>query len=283
MDYEELHVELEGINYFTLLELPDNGRADGPVVLLVHALMSNLHMWDSTVRALHEAGFRTLRYDHVGHHNTPPIHKAGTSFHMNDLTRHAHQIVKARTGMTHVHAVIGCSIGGVLALRFAMMFPHDVEKVISIAAPGITSLEAAKPLWTQRIHQFEEDQKNGTDILCHATVNRWFPGNHPEDEHVKSEALMHVKHCSIQGYKILADTIRDYDYADELASIQDVQCLIVAGSEDGAVDASLLAQISGKILQAEFVSIQGAGHLPPMHKPKEFNELMLRFLKNGPA
>ncbi|KYG45207.1 hypothetical protein M433DRAFT_4793 [Acidomyces richmondensis BFW] len=283
MDYQELHVELEGINYFTLLELPDDGRADAPVVLLVHALMSNLHMWDSTVRALHEAGYRTLRYDHVGHHNTPPTHKPETNFHMDDLTRHAHQIVKARTGMTRVHAVIGCSIGGVLALRFAMMFPGDVEKIVSIAAPGITSLEAAKPLWTARIKQFEEDHRNGTDTLCHATVNRWFPGNHPEDEHVKSEALNHVKHCSFQGYKTLADTIRNYDYAEELSSIQDVQCLIVAGSEDGAVDSSLLEQISGKILQAEFVNMQGAGHLPPMHKPKQFNELMLRFLKNGPA
>ena len=66
------HVELEGINYYTLLERPHNGGKNGPYVLLVHALMSNMHMWDPTVKALNNAGYTTLRFDHVGHNRTPP-------------------------------------------------------------------------------------------------------------------------------------------------------------------------------------------------------------------
>ena len=68
----EGHVEIEGINYYTLYELPDSQDQNAPCILLVHALMSNLHMYDATVKSLHQAGFATLRYDHVGHHNTPP-------------------------------------------------------------------------------------------------------------------------------------------------------------------------------------------------------------------
>lgn len=274
----EAHVELEGINYYTLLEEPISGSKDAPCILLVHALMSNLNMWDDTAKALNEAGYRTLRYDHVGHHNSPPAHDPEATYHMNDITRHAHQLVKERTGQSHVKAVIGCSIGGTIAFRYAMLFPEDVDQIISIASPGIASPEASNSLWTERIKQFEEDQTTGGDKLCHLTVDRWFPGERSEDDSVRQKALQHVKTCSIQGYKLLADTIRDYDYAAEAADVGKVKCLVVAGSEDQAGRADVLERVAGTIPGSGFVNMQGAGHLPPMHQPVRFNELMLRFL-----
>lgn len=283
----ENNVDVEGINYYTLFELPDSQDESAPCVLLVHALMSNLNMYDTTVKALHAAGYSTLRYDHVGHHNTPPPQHKTTqrrmslggplAYHMDDLTRHMHQLVKERTGQTGVRAVIGCSIGGVLALRYAMMFPKDVDQIISIAAPGITAPEDKKILWSQRIQLFEEDQKNGEDKLCHATVNRWFPGG-LEDDAVRAESLKHVKSCSIQGYKLLADTIRHYDYANDLDKIKNVKCLIGGGTEDGAISLSALEDVASKIQGAQYVELKGAGHLPPMQQPEEFNKLMLSFL-----
>lgn len=283
----ENNVDVEGINYYTLFELPDSQDESAPCVLLVHALMSNLNMYDTTVKALHAAGYSTLRYDHVGHHNTPPPQHKTTQrrmslggplvYHMDDLTRHMHQLVKERTGQTGVRAVIGCSIGGVLALRYAMMFPKDVDQIISIAAPGITAPEDKKILWSQRIQLFEEDQKNGEDKLCHATVNRWFPGG-LEDDAVRAESLKHVKSCSIQGYKLLADTIRHYDYANDLDKIKNVKCLIGGGTEDGAISLSALEDVASKIQGAQYVELKGAGHLPPMQQPEEFNKLMLSFL-----
>ncbi|KAK5126032.1 hypothetical protein LTR85_011387 [Meristemomyces frigidus] len=273
----EAHVELQGVNYYTLLEEPSSGEADAPCILLCHALMSNLHMWDATAKALNEAGYRTLRYDHVGHHNTPPAHDADAEYHMDDLTRHAHQLVKERTGQSHLKAVIGCSIGGVVALRYAMLFPKDADKIISIAAPGIKSPEAAASLWTERIQLFEEDQKTGNDTLCHKTVDRWFPGGRSEDDAVRAEALKHVKTCSLQGYRTLADTIRDYDYAGDVSGIQN-ECLIVAGSDDTAGDPSRLKDVAGMIKGAKFVVMERTGHLPPMHRPDQFNDRMLRFL-----
>ena len=57
----ENNVDVEGINYYTIYELPDTQDKNAPCVLLVHALMSNLHMYDNTVQALHAAGYATLR------------------------------------------------------------------------------------------------------------------------------------------------------------------------------------------------------------------------------
>lgn len=278
-----------GINYYTLYELPHSQDKNAPCVLLVHAIMSNLNMYDNTVKALHSAGYATLRYDHVGHHNTPPPQTKVTerrmsvsgqlAYHMDDLTRHMHQLVKERTGQTHLKAVIGCSIGGVLALRYAMMFPKDVDMVISVAGPGIRTPEAMKPLWSQRIKLFEQDQETGEDKLAQATVARWFPGESSEDDAIRAECLKHVKTCSITGYRLLADTIRNFDYSDEVGKFpQKVKYLIGGGTEDSAIDLNVVEDVAGKVPGAKFVKIEGAGHLPPMHKVQAFNDLMLPFL-----
>ncbi|GIZ42336.1 hypothetical protein CKM354_000561100 [Cercospora kikuchii] len=274
----ERTINIDGVDYYTLQENPSGSQyhADPPI-LLCHALMSNLHMWDSTVKALNRAGYTTIRFDHLGHNRTPPPDDKNASFHMDDIARHMHELVATVTGQPKVKAVVGCSIGGVLALRYAMLYPKNVEDIISIAAPGISAPEKAHNLWSERIVQFEKDVEDGSNVLCHQTVERWFPGNRPRDVDVRARALPLVKTCSFEGYKVLADTIRDYDYEEDAGKVE-AKTLIVAGSEDGAASPEGLKELIEKIPGAEYVCMDGAGHLPPMHMAEEFEEMMLRFL-----
>lgn len=274
----ERTINIDGIEYYTLQEKPPGSQHHAyPPILLCHALMSNLHMWDSTVKALNRAGYTTIRFDHLGHNRTPPPEDKNASFHMDDIARHMHELVASVTGQPKVKAVIGCSIGGVLALRYAMLYPIDVEDIISIAAPGISAPEKAHNLWSERIVQFEKDVKDGSDVLCRQTVERWFPGNQSRDVDVRGRAFPLVKTCSLRGYKTLADTIRNYDYGDDVGKVE-AKTLIVAGSEDGAASSEGLRELSGKIVAAEYACMDETGHLPPMHMPEEFEELMLRFM-----
>src|SRR5947209_19917957 len=148
----------------------DEGPQDGPLVVLSHALMADNHMWDSTVFTRNKKGYRTLRYDHIGHGRTPPPQAFNTSsYHFDDFTRHIYQLVEkavasspasTRTGnspATKVHAVIGCSMGGVLALRFAMLYPGTALYIISCDSPGMTSLETSKAKWRARLAQFRAE------------------------------------------------------------------------------------------------------------------------------
>lgn len=273
---------IDGIAYHTLLE----GPADQPIVLLIHALMSNHHMWDSTVLALHQANHQTLRFDHIGHNLTPPPTDPSKSYSTEDITSHMHEIVNQATEHTNqkVKAVIGCSIGGVLALRYAMLYPSEVEMAISLCAPGIKSLEVAKPLWTQRISQFSTDLREGTETLCHATVERWFPGDEPHDAAVREQALGHVRTCTLEGYKVLADAIRGYDYSDELDRLAGPECVVIAGGRDGAVDVEVLRDLAEKIGEpkgARYVVMEDAGHIPPMHRSEQFEGLVLDVLRGN--
>jgi pimeloyl-ACP methyl ester carboxylesterase len=273
-------LQIDSITYNYLLEGPPNR----PILLLIHALMSNLHMWDSTVRALTQANYQTLRFDHIGHNLTPPPTDPSQPYTTETITHHMHTLVAQATNQPNLKAVIGCSIGGVLALRYAMLYPFEVETAISLCAPGITSLEKAKPLWTQRIQQFEADEREGTDTLCRATVERWLPGDEPHDEAVRAEALEHVKTCTLEGYKVLADAIRGYDYSDQLGRLDGVNCVVVAGGRDGAVDAELLRDVAAQIHAPEgarFVLMEDAGHIPPMHRADAFEALVLTALEEA--
>lgn len=280
-------VEVEGIAYHTFYTAANNGGnpTSSQLVLLSHALMSNHSMWDATTTALSNAGFSVLSYDHIGHNKTPALAQYTSSlespaYHFDDFTRHMRELVHAITGQTKVYAVIGCSMGGVLALRYAMLFPEDVKAVISCDAPGMTSLEVAKPMWSERIRKFESDLKTGDDSLARATVERWSPGKTADDEEVRKVSFGHVKTCSLDGYKICADAIRTYDYTGQLGEITSTRCMVLVGSEDSAVGPKeVLEDVARRIPQAKYVCLDGAGHLPPMHKPHEFNKIMLDFLE----
>lgn len=277
----EHRIAVDDVIYTAFHERPSTSPQETKgLVLLVHALMSNQHMWSSTVTALVGAGYETLTFDHIGHNLTTAPSDLRKRFHLDDITRHANSIVKRVKGNdTRLAAIVGCSIGGVLALRYAMLFPGDVDAVISLCAPGTTSLEASRSLWSERIELFRQDEEAGTDQLCRKTVDRWIPGQTERDEMTRTQALSHVKTCSLRGYEILADTIRNYDYERELAITSWPRCLIMGGSEDGAAPPDVIEEIAQKVKGSELVILQGCGHLPPMQRDQEFERELMRFLQ----
>ena len=69
-----------------------------PFVLLSHALMADLRMWDSTVKALNEKGYDCIRYDHVGHGGKNGTGRKseewkGRRWHFDEFARHMKMIV----------------------------------------------------------------------------------------------------------------------------------------------------------------------------------------------
>lgn len=165
-------------------------------------------------------------------------------------------------------------MGGVLALRYALMYPGEVSKVVACDMPGMTSLEASKPLWRDRIAMFRED---GVDELAQKTVKRWFPDPCPQG--VKEEALKQTQSCTLQGYEVCAEGIMGFDYTEELAKIDKEEVLVIRGENDEAVGPKeVLEDVSKRIKGSQFLEMKGVGHLPPMHGAEDFERIMLGFL-----
>lgn len=167
-----------------------------------------------------------------------------------------------------------------------MLFPEGVEKVVAVTTPGVAVQEAGREMWARRVEQFRAEVCDGTEELAEGTVRRWFPArstlgtdgkDEDEDEAVRRVALEQVKTCTFEGYRIMADAIRDYDYEEDVRGIQ-MDVLVVAGSEDISVPPKLLKELAAEIPGARYVCVEGAAHLPPMHKAEEFEEIVVPFL-----
>ena len=56
---------------------------------------------------------------------------------LRDMMRLQHELL-AHVGVERLHAVIGSSMGGMLALEYAALFPEAVDRLIAISASGMT-------------------------------------------------------------------------------------------------------------------------------------------------
>jgi pimeloyl-ACP methyl ester carboxylesterase len=93
-----------------------------------------------------------------------------------------------------------------------------------------------------------------------------------------------VRTCTLEGYRVLADAIRGYDYGGELGRLEGVRCIVVAGGRDGAVDVEVLRDVAARIdppRGGRFVLMEDAGHIPPMHRAEEFEALVLASLEQA--
>jgi 3-oxoadipate enol-lactonase len=267
-------VSVDSINFFVRYE----GPKDKPLIVLCHALMANHHMWDHTIPALHSAGFSTLRYDHVGHNKTTFATPQATEreYHFDDFTRHMHTISEQVAPGRTPFAIIGCSIGGVLALRYAQLYPGLLKKVMSCDAPGLSSIAFAKPLWNDRMAQFKAE---GVGNLAKATVERWFPEPCPES--VCVAMLEQTNACTYEGYKACAHAVMNYDYDSELEKIKTEQVMILAGQNDTAIGPrEILQSVAEKIPNAQYLLMEDVGHIPPFHNPSAFNKIAIDFLQS---
>jgi pimeloyl-ACP methyl ester carboxylesterase len=120
-------LEVSGVR----LHLRDSGPRDAPALILLHGFASSLHAWDGWAGPL-EPDFRLIRLDIPGFGLTG----ADPSGDYTDTRTIA--LVAAlmdRLGLDRAH-ILGSSMGGRMAWRFAAAHPDRVAKLILMAPDG---------------------------------------------------------------------------------------------------------------------------------------------------
>lgn len=254
----------------------DDGRlyyevaGDGDPVVFVHGGFGDRRMWDHTFAAL--AGrFRVVRYDHRGFGRSPapqaPYSAAG------DLLRLLDHL---RLGPVHL---VGNSMGGTLAIDFALLHPDRVRTLTVVSAgPGgfaVTESDAAGV-----IAVFEAARREGPPAaaalwlehpMVHVTSRDSYAGPRLE-EMVRENAkafLMPVRQWP--GETLAPPAI------ERLNTIR-VPTLVIAGSEDTALVRTMARTTAEGVPGARLQMIAGADHLPQMVKPREFEAALRGFL-----
>lgn len=108
-------------------------KPNGRTVVLMHGKNFCGATWDGTTKALTQAGYRVVVPDQVGFcKSTKPQHYQYTFQQLADNTRKLLESIGVKKAI-----VIGHSTGGMLATRYALMYPELTDQLVMINPIGL--------------------------------------------------------------------------------------------------------------------------------------------------
>jgi len=111
---------------------------NGRTVLLLHGKNFSGAYWGRTIRALTEAGYRVVAPDQIGFGKSSKPRDFQYSFHA--LASHTRRLLEHR-GVEQA-SVVGHSMGGMLATRFALMHPDLTQRLTLVNPIGLEDWKA---------------------------------------------------------------------------------------------------------------------------------------------
>lgn len=248
----------------TDLNILDEG--DGPAIVLLHGWSYDLHLWDALSAALVAAGWRVVRMDLRGHGGSPVQGPYPFVALSGDLEAVIGELELDRP------VILGLSLGGFLAMRYAIDHPDGVRGVV-LADTWTT------PISLDTAHaQSLPTTADGPDALWTWWLERNGGGQALQDP-AKKAAGERLSRQNADGLRhaIAACASRQPVELDELGTIQ-APVLVLAGENDRLFSPAMHQEISDAIANSRLHIIAGAGHISVADAPAEFTGAVTQFL-----
>ncbi len=245
------------------------GNLEGPALVFINSLGSDLRIWQEVVPAFLNR-YRVVLYDKRGHglSDAPPA-----PYMMDDLTDDLLAL------LDHLRiesaALVGLSVGGMIAQRLAVRAPHRVRALtLCCTAAKIGTAET----WAERISAVEQ---NGIESVVENVLQRWFT---PAFRETRPDECVGWRNMLVRtpahGYAGTCAAIRDADLTADAGRIT-VPTLCVACDQDGSTPADVVRHTANLIQGARFALIEEAGHIPCVEKPAILARLIDQHLQEA--
>lgn len=245
-------------------------KGGGPTVVLIHGLGLNRECWDWTVPALTDR-YRVITYDLHGHGESGPPRETPS------LLMFARQLADL---MDHLEieraAIVGFSLGGMIARRFAQDFPARAAALAILHSPHRRTPEAQAAI-VARVEQARED---GPAATVEAALERWFTENYraanPEMmDRVRGWVLSNDPAIYPTIYRVLAEGVAEL-VAPNPPLVLPV--LAMTGDEDYGNGPEMTRAIAAEIKGAETAILPGLRHMALAENPEAVNGPLRDFL-----
>ena len=168
-------------------------------------------------------------------------------------------------------AVVGNSLGGRIALQFALARPDLVERLL-LVAPGLPGHEWSPEVRACGKAEDEALERGDLDAATEVCVEFW------AQPHVRDV----VRPMQRRALELQFGVPEPQERPGPALDPASVRCptLIAVGENDVRDFHEIGARLAGEIPGARLVTIPGAGHLPNLETPEAFDRLLLEFLEN---
>jgi pimeloyl-ACP methyl ester carboxylesterase len=276
------------------LDVAPTGQANGRTAVLLHGKNFCAATWEDTIVALTKAGYRVIAPDQVGFcKSSKPQHY---QFSLAGLADNTHALLKGLDIDKPV--VVGHSMGGMLAIRYALMFPQEITHLALVNPIGLEDWKAVGVPY-QRVDQwYAGELKTSFDSIKQYQLDVYYAGTwKPEFEHwARMQAGLYAgtgKQTNAWDQALTYDMVYSQPVVYELPKIA-VPTTLFIGLKDrtaigkGKAPPEIRATLGnypvlGKraaqaIPGATLVEFDDLGHSPQVQDPARFNAALLKAL-----
>jgi len=248
---------------------------EGPPFVMIHAGVADSRQWNNEFAHFADR-FQVVRYDLRGYGRSKPV--AGEFSHLADLI--------ALLDYLELHEpalLMGCSMGGGLAIDFALTRPLQTAALILAGSePSGLELDDA-PTPAKFAEAKQADLAGDLDLLAEIEMQIWFDGvgRTPDQVNQTMRRLAYeMNRQALAHYaKKLGQQLPDTEIvaADEMGALR-MPTLIVVGARDIPYVHEAADYMLAKLPSAGKALIANAAHLSNMDQPEEFRRVVTEFL-----
>jgi pimeloyl-ACP methyl ester carboxylesterase len=267
---------------------------NGRTVVLLHGKNFSGAYWGRTIGALTDAGYRVIAPDQIGFGKSSKPADFQYSFHA--LARHTRQLLGS-LGVERA-AVVGHSMGGMLATRFALMYPDFTRRLALVNPIGLEDWKAKGVPYTPVGERFRaEMDKTPAGVKAYMResyfAGEWRPAFEPlvtiQAGWIRGPDWQRLAWVSALTYDMIFTQPVVHEFPELAVPVQ-----LIIGERDrtalgkGKVSAALAAELGDypelgrrardRIPDARLVALEGVGHVPHFEAWERFIEPLKAFL-----
>ncbi|SHM95363.1 Pimeloyl-ACP methyl ester carboxylesterase [Halomonas cupida] len=268
---------------------------NGHTIVLLHGKNFCAATWEESITRLSEAGYRVVAPDQVGFCKSSKPMQYQFSFHQ--LAANTHALLEQLD--IDSATIMGHSMGGMLAGRYALMYPEQTDQLVLVNPIGLEDWKQKGVPWQSIDESYAAEQQKTAEGIRRYQQSTYYVGDwQPEyDRWVDMLAGMYAG----EGGDIVAwnqaltsDMVFTQPIVHEFGELQ-VPTLLLIGEQDntaiGKAQASpevqatlghydvLGEQTAERIPDATLVEFPELGHSPHIQQPEVFHEALLEGLE----
>ena len=264
------------------MDIPPAGQPNGRVVVLFHGMNFGGFYFGGPIEVLRKEGFRIVVPDQIGFgRSSKPI----MPYNFHDMAANSRKLLQT-LGVAQA-AIVGHSMGGMLAARFSASYPDMTERTVIYNPIGLTDVRY-QTQWRTADDAYKATMAQSHDQIYqafYANIRRYFPS--PGAWKPEYEQYVRILYAPTLGSEwprlaMVRAIYQQITYLDPVvydwAKIKS-KTLVLGGDKDGADFPERAKHIADTIPNGQLVLIPNAGHVPHLEVPEIFNRELMKFLR----
>lgn len=264
------------------MDVAPTGAANGQTAMLFHGMNFGGIGFGPTITALAEAGFRVVVPDRIGYGKSS---KMDIPYNLHIFAADSKKLLD-HLGIEQA-AIVGHSMGGMLAARFTMTYPDTVTHMVLVNQIGMTDQRQGRG-WSD-IDEAAKRVETSTSYQSILANHMRYYNTEIKPEYLEFVRMQYGQTLSAdwpllakirawqQAILFFDPVVYDWQHIDTKA-------LVLGGADDRLTNdfAGQARRVAETLQNAELNLYPGIGHNPHFEYPEQYHADLIAFLRSDP-